>query len=112
MRNIYMTLLFSLMIPMLSFSRGTSQDTLLTAQELKKLNLILLQHAEWEKEFPVLNTQIDNYKKLCKSYETSDSLHIQKENLYYRELKKEKKKTKVYRGISAGLIVIICLILL
>ena len=93
----------------------------MTAQDLKKLNLILVQHSKWENEVPILYKQIDTYQKLCKSYEVSDSIYKEKESLYKKELinkndsiKKLRKSNRVLKHISIGtsIISIICLILL
>ena len=93
----------------------------MTAQDLKKLNLILVQHSKWESEVPILYKQIDTYQKLYKSYEVSDSIYKEKESLYKEELtnkndsiKKLRKFNKVLKHISIGtsIISIICLILL
>ena len=93
----------------------------MTAQDLKKLDLILVQHNKWEKEVPILYKQIDTYKELCKSYELSDSIYKEKESLYKKEIdnqnstiKKLHKSNKVLKHISIGtsIIATICLILL
>ena len=113
--------LISLMIPIGCFSKTICQDTILTNQDLKKLNLILLQHNKWESETPLLNQQIYNYKDLCKSYEVSDSLHKESVKIYQniieeksKDIKRLHKSNKIFKNISIGtsIITILCLILL
>lgn len=105
-------------MPICSFSETISQDTLLTAQDLKKLNLILVQHSKWESEVPLLYDQIANYKKLCKSYEVTDSLNRVSKNLYKQEIvvkdksiKKLQKSNRRYKRLSVGttILMLVCL---
>ena len=121
MKRILILFFISLMLPIGSFSQIISPDTLLTAQDLKKLNLILVQHSKWESEVPILYKQIDTYQKICKSYEISDSIYKEKESLYKEELtnknksiKKLRKSNKILKHVSIGtsIISLICLILL
>ena len=121
MKRILILFFISLTLPTWSFSQTTSQNIQLTAQDLKKLDLILVQHNKWEKEVPILYKQIDTYKELCKSYELSDSIYKEKESLYKKEIntqnstiKKLHKSNKVLKHISIGtsIIAVICLILL
>ena len=121
MKRILILFFISLMLQIGSFSQTISPDILLTAQDLKKLNLILVQHSKWESEVPILYKQIDTYQKLCKSYELSDSIYKEKELLYKKEIdnqnstiKKLYKSNKVLKHISIGtsIIAVICLILL
>lgn len=118
MRKIFVLLLISLILPICSFSETISQDTLLTAQDLKKLDLILVQHNKWESEVPLLYDQIANYKKLCKSYEVTDSLNRVSKELYKQEItirdnsiKKLQKSNRRYKRLSVGttIIMLVCL---
>ena len=87
----------------------------MTAKDLKKLNLILVQHSKWESEVPMLYKQIDTYQKLCKSYELSDSIYKEKEiDNQNSTIKKLHKSNKVLKHVSIGtsIIAVICLILL
>lgn len=121
MKRLSILLLISLIVPIGSFSRTIYPDTTLTAQDLKKLDLILVQHSKWESEVPLLYKQINTYKDLCKFYEVSDSLNNESKKLYKEEIntqnetiKKLHKTNKVYKGVSIGtsILAIICLILL
>ena len=120
MKRMFSVLFLSLLMVIGGTSKTISQDSLLTAQDLKKLNLILLEHAKFRQEVPLLNKQIANYKELCKSYEKSDSAY-KKSEVIYKDVIKSKDKTikklrnsnKIFKGISgASLIAIICLIIL
>ena len=114
MKRILILFFISLMLQIGSFSQTISPDILLTAQDLKKLNLILVQHSKWESEVPMLYKQIDTYQKLCKSYELSDSIYKKEIDNQNSTIKKLHKSNKVLKHISIGtsIIAVICLILL
>lgn len=112
-------LLISLMLPTFSFSNNICQDTLLTAQELKKLNLILIQHSKWESEVPVLYSQIGAYEGLVRADALIDSMktkklkELQLENQNnIKKIDKLKNGNKIRTGIEAVLAIVIIVLCL
>ena len=90
---------------------------IITPIQLKKTNLIFLEHAKLLTINAELNKQIDNYSKINQNYKQVDSLRIIQLNMCTQDIKlkdvqlldltskinKQKKKGKIKNGIMISL---------
>ena len=80
MRKIILILLISLLGMTSSFSQTIypkmTQDSLIviTPLQLKKTNLIFLEHSKFLQQIPLLESQIQNLEKINSDFEKSDSI--------------------------------------
>ena len=81
----------------------------LTPRQAKITNIIFAEHNKWSKEIPILNNEINSYKKLINTYINEDSLKSKQIDLLKTEnysninnIKKLNKKLKFTKitGIS------------
>ena len=120
---IIFTLLMSLLPMICAFSQSTypkmTNDSLIiiTPIQLKKTNLIFLEHAKLLTINTELNKQIDNYSKINQNYKQVDSLRTIQLNMCTQDIKskniqlldltskinKQKKKGKIKNGIIISL---------
>ena len=115
-RKLLILLFISLLVPTTMISQNTlntTQDSMivLTPRQAKITNIIFAEHNKWSKEIPILNNEINSYKKLINTYINEDSLKSKQIDLLKTEnysninnIKKLNKKLKFTKitGISGS----------
>ena len=100
-------LLFAMiLLPICSFSKTTST---LTKEQIKTANLIFVEHEELSKKVPLLEQQITNLENINKSWERTDSIRNDNEQILTKNNKKL-VKTNTILLISTLASLILCLV--
>lgn len=100
-------LLFAMiLLPICSFSQTTST---LTKEQIKTANLIFVEHEELSKKVPLLEQQITNLENINKSWERTDSIRNDNEQILTKNNKKL-VKTNTILLISTLASLILCLV--
>lgn len=90
-------LFLMILLSICGFSQNTST---ITKEQIKTANLIFVEHEELLHKVPLLEQQIDNLKKINKSWEHTDSIREHNEQVLTKQNKKLSKTNKIV-SISA-----------
>ena len=100
-------LLFTMiLLPICGFSQTTST---LTKEQIKTANLIFVEHEELSKKVPLLEQQITNLESINKSWERTDSIRNNNEQILTKN-NKRLAKTNTILLISTLASLILCLV--